>query len=73
MPKLKCTFEFYESNLLSEFGYSIINPTEIDNRVYICDLHGPNLERYSDDDLVFLRLDASKNKIKIRKTGKWQT
>lgn len=73
MPKIECTFEFFESNILSEFGYSLLDPIEIDNRVYICDIHGPNLEKYSDDDIVFMELNLNENQIKIKKTGKWPT
>ena len=70
MPKIHCSIEFYESNLLSEFGYSLHNPIEIDNRVYSCDLRGPNLEQYSDDDIVFMELNSNKDRIKIEKIGK---
>ena len=75
MPKLKCTFEFFESNILSEFGYSLHNPIDIDidNGVCICDIQGPNLEQYSDDDIVFMELNLNENQIKIKKTGKWPT
>lgn len=73
MPKIKCTFEFFESNILSEFGYSLINPIDIGNRVYICDLQGPNLEKYSVDDMMLIKLKPNENQIKIRKTGKCPT
>lgn len=73
MPKIKCTFEFFESELISKFGYLLSNPVNIGNRIYVCDLQGPNLEKYSDDDLVIVGFFQKENNCIIKKTGKCRT